>query len=168
MSKKEHNKKGRNIGDFLINGFKKTMSSGVGETNTIKYIKQRSFDVYSGVYDVFSIIFTSFAIIFYYLLGMFKIAKNIPHAFQMAAKNNFRLGIDSLKKNDPINARIRFFLSNMFYSKSSMTKYYIAYTYYMQHNLLKSLKYLQKSITLNSKNKRSLELLQEIEAELKS
>lgn len=153
---------------FLVNGAKKTMSPNVTNTNTAKYIKRRSVDMCNETLDILSIFWLSFGIIFYYILGIFKMAKNVPHAFRRAAQNNFRLGVEALASNNLIDARIRFLLSNLFYNKSATTKYYIAYIYYIQHNFSKSLKYLKQAISLQPNHKRSRELLKIIEIELKN
>ena len=153
---------------FLVNGAKKTMSPNVNNTNTAKYIKRRSVDICNETLDILSIFWLSFGIIFYYILGMFKMVKNVPHAFRRAAQNNFKLGIEALANNNLIDARIRFLLSNLFYNKSATTKYYIAYIYYMQRNFSKSLKYLKQAISLQPNHKRSRELLKMIEIELKN
>ena len=97
---------------------------------------------------------------------MFYSFKRMPHAFTRAAQNNFRIGIEMLKLNNLIDARIRFLLSNMFYSKSPTTKFYIAYVYFLQRNFKKSLKYLKQGIDLDSSNERIKKLLFQVEEEL--
>ena len=153
---------------FLVNGAKKTMSPNVNNTNTAKYIKRRSVDICNETLDILSIFWLSFGIIFYYILGMFKMAKNVPYAFRQAARNNFKLGVEALSSNNLIDARIRFLLSNLFYNKSATTKYYIAYIYYLQRNFSKGLKYLKQAISIQPNHKRSRELLKIIEIELKN
>lgn len=156
------------IYDFLATGFKRSMSPNIRNSHVVKHVKERTFDIYSCIRDVLYILLTSADIVLRCLLMLFGITKNFPYAFKKAAKNNFRLGLESLKTNNLIEARIRFLLSNMFYSKSATTKYYIAYTYYLQKNFSKSLKYLEQSIKINSKNKKSIELFKNIESEMKN
>ena len=156
------------IYDFLATGFKKSMSPNVKNSYVVKHVKERTFDIYSCMRDVLYILLTSADILFRCLLMLLKITKNFPDAFKKAAKNNFKLGLESLKINNLIEARIRFLLSNMFYNKSAATKYYIAYTYYLQKNFSKSLKYLEQSIKIDSKNKKSIELFKNIENEMKN
>ena len=155
--------KGKQLGNFLINGLKKTFSTNIRTSETINHIKHRSFDLYENIAGIAGVLWASIGIIFYAFIGMIRLAKDIPHAFSRAAQNNFRLGLENLKSNNLIDARIRFLLSNMFFSKSATTKYYIAYIYYRQNNISKSLKYLKQAIFLNPNHEKSLALLQELE-----
>ena len=163
----KNNSAKNHIYDFLATGFKKSISPNIRNSYVVKHVKERTFDIYSCVRDVLYILLTSADIIFRCFLMLFKMAKDFPNAFKRAAKNNFRLGMKSLKTNNLIEARMRFLLSNMFYNKSATTKYYIAYTYYRQKNLSKSLKYLEQAIKINSKDKKSIELFKNIESEIK-
>lgn len=164
---KQEIKSGKNrakqVVEFFKDGLKKSFSLDNDSIIVSKRIKERSFDLYNNFIDVFMIFFNAIAIIFYYFLGMFISLKDVPHGISRAAHNNFRLGLENLKKNDLIDARIRFLLSNMFYSKSATTKYYIAYVYYLQENYKKSLKYLRQSLAIDSSDERSLELLKLLE-----
>ena len=165
MNEENENKIGK-VRDFFSNGVKKTFSSTANTSDAIRHIKQRSTDLYSGFSNIFSVFITSFAILFYYIIGFFRLTKNIPQALSRAAQNNFRLGMEALKINNLIDARIRFLLSNLFYGKSATTKYYIAYVYYRQQNITKSLKYLKQALFIDNQHSRSLELLKEIEKQL--
>ena len=167
MTKLEDNK-GKKILKFFLNGLKKTMSPNTESVHITKRIKERSLDIVDNLIDFFYIIFNGIFIVIYYIFGMFLMAKDIPHAFTRAAHNNFRLGLENLKKNNLVDARIRLLLSNLFYSKSPTTKYYIAYTYYRQGNFSKSLQYLNQTVKLDSKNERAIALIKQIETELKA
>lgn len=160
---------GKKIFSMLSKGFKKTMSPDYDSSvYAVNRIKARSYDLYSNLRDFFYVIWMIFSIVFYYIIGAFKLLKIAPHAFSMAAKNNFRIGINMLEKNNLVDARIRFLLSNLFYNKSTTTKYYIAFVYYKQNNIKKSLKYLKQAINLNPSHERSIELLKEIEKSLEN
>ena len=156
------------IYNFFSSGFKKMMSPNVGNSFVTERIKSRSIDLFSIVIDVFYILFTSITIIFYCFYDLFKLTKDTRNVLNRAAKNNFRLGLEALKKNNLIDARIRFLLANMFYSKSPTIKYHIAYVYYLQRNFTKSLKYLKQSISLDSRHEKSIVLLQNIDVVLKT
>ena len=163
-----NNKKadGNKIASLAIKGFKRAMSSTVGEEVYVaKRIKARSYDLYANFRDFGSVIWNSILIVFYAIIGLFRLIIDTPHAFRRASQNNFRLGLESLKAGNLIDARIRFLLSNIFYGKSATTKYYIAYVYYLQGNYTKSLKYLKQSINIES-DERSATLLSKIEEAL--
>lgn len=160
---------GGKIASLAVSGFKKAMSSTVGEEVYVaKRIKARSYDLYANIRDFGSIILYTFLIIFYAMLGLFRLLMDAPHAFRRAAQNNFRLGLTALKAGNLIDARIRLLLSNMFYNKSATTKYYISYVYYLQGNYTKSLKYLKQSINIDATDKRANDLLLKIETALKN
>lgn len=158
----------KKVYSFFMTGLKKSISPSIKSSQTIKQIKKRTSDVYSCIQDVVLIFISAIDIVFQCILSMFKITKNIPQTLKKAAKNNFKLGLKALNTNNLIDARIRFLLSNMFYNKSAKTKYYIAYIYYRQRFFSKSLKYLQQSISIDSKNKQTIMLLNEIENEIKT
>jgi len=157
---------GKHVAVFLKDGFKKAMSVDTDTLVLSKRIKRRTVDLYSNFKDILAIFINSFLILFYFFVNLFRDAKKMPVAFRRAADNNFRLGLENLKKNNLIDARIRLLLSDIFYNKSSTTKYYIAYVYYRQNNFTKSLKYLKKSLAIKSDNIRAIELLKLIEDEL--
>ncbi|GEM_PF-7105860 len=160
---------GGKIASLAVKGFKRAMSSTVGEEVYVaKRIKARSYDLYANFRDFGFIIWTTIQIIFYAIIGFFRIIKDFPRAFRRASQNNFRLGLIDLKAGNLIDARIRFLLSNMFYGKSSTTKYYIAYVYYLQGNYTKSLKYLKQSISIDATDERANALLLKIEEALKN
>ena len=167
MNNEENNKSYNKIYNFFADGFKKSISPNIRKSRTANYVKERTFDVYSCIKDVIYIFLTSAEIIIRCFIEFFKITKNIPNAFRKAAKNNFKLGLESLKKNNLIDARIRFLLANLFYNKSAKIKYYIAYVYYKQRSFSKSLKYLEQSISIDSKNKKYISLFKEINNEIK-
>jgi len=162
----QEDSKGKKILKFFYNGLKKSMSPNMDGVYVAKKIKERSTDVYNNVLDFAYIIVNGFLIVFYYIFGMFIMAKDIPHAFTRAAQNNFRLGLENLKKNNIIDARIRLLLSNLFYSKSATTKYYIAYTYYRQGNFAKSLKYLNQALKIDSANDKARALIEQIDNDI--
>ena len=165
MSDSGENKKWQ-VGKMIANSFKTTFSTSIRTSDSVNYIKRRGFDMYENVSGVTGILWKSLTIIFYACVGMFRLTMDIPHALSRAAHNNFRLGLENLKSNNLIDARIRFLLSNLFFSKSATTKYYIAYVYYRQQNFTKSLNYLKQAISLNPRHDKSLALLQVIESEL--
>jgi hypothetical protein len=101
------------------------------------------------------------------LFGFVADTKLIMETRHKAGKNNYILGVQMLKENFLPDAKIRFLLSDMFYNKSAMTKYYIAYIYYLEGNYNKSLQYLKKSVTLRPTMKISSDLLAKIENDMK-
>ena len=160
---------GGKIADLAVKGFKKAMSSTVGEEVYVaKRIKARSYDLYANIRDFGSIIWYTLLIVFYATIGLFRLLIDVPRAFSRAAQNNFRLGLIELKAGNLIDARIRLLLSNMFYGKSAITKYYISYIYYLQGNYTKSLKYLKQSINIDATDRRANDLLLKIETALKN
>ena len=158
---------GNKIASLAVKGFKRAMSSTVGEEVYVaKRIKARGYDLYANFRDFGFIIWNSILIVFYAIIGLFRLIIDAPHAFRRASQNNFRLGLEDLKAGNLIDARIRFLLSNMFYSKSATTKYYIAYVYFLQENYKTSLKYLKQSINIDSNDDRVKALLSKIEEAL--
>ena len=71
-----------------------------------------------------------------------------------------------LKRNNILDARMRFLMSNVMFRKSPTTKYYIAYTYFLSSDYKKSLKYLKDALTINNKHSKSIELVKQIEEKL--
>ena len=158
------NNNGKKVTNFIKTGMKKVFSTNVGGDNYVtNKVKERSYDLYSNLRDFAGIAVQCVLFIFDYTISLLYNLAILPSAIKKASQNNFRLGLESLKLNNVIEARIRFLLSNMFYHKSATTKYYIAYTYFLQGNNKKSLKYLQQALKLNSSHEKSLALLQKIE-----
>ena len=158
------NNNGKKVANFIKTGMKKAFSANVGGDNYVtNKVKERSYDLYSNVRDFVEIAVQCILLIFEYAISLIYNIAILPSAIKRASQNNFRLGLESLKLNNVIEARIRFLLSNMFYRKSATTKYYIAYTYFMQGNNKKSLKYLQQALKLNSSHEKSIALLRKIE-----
>ena len=162
---KESRKIGKKITDALWSGVKRSFSSNSqrDELYAVSRMKDRGYDLYITFRDFFYAIWLLGAFLFYYTIGLIRTAKSIPHGMTRVSANNFRLGLELLRKNDLMEARIRFLLSNLFYSKSPATKYYIAYIYFLQHNYVKSLKYIRQSIQIEKPDKRTIELVKLIE-----
>lgn len=156
--------KGKKVANFIKTGMKKAFSANVGNDNYVaNKVKERSYDLYSNIRDFVGIAVQCVLFICDYTISLLYNIFILPSAIKKASQNNFRLGLESLKLNNVIEARIRFLLSNMFYHKSATTKYYIAYTYFLQGNNKKSLKYLQQALKLNSSHEKSIALVQKIE-----
>ncbi len=114
--------KGKKILSVISNGIKKTMSPNYdSDIYAINRIKARGYDLYSNLRDFFYVILMMLSIVYYYIVSVFKLLRMSPYVFSMAAKNNFRIGINMLEKNNLVDAKIRFLLSNMFYNKSATT-----------------------------------------------
>ena len=154
----------KKVTNFIKTGMKKAFSANAGGSNYVtNKVKERSYDLYSNIRDFMGIAVQCVLFIFDYTISLIYNLAILPSAIKQASQNNFRLGLESLKLNNIIEARIRFLLSNMFYNKSATTKYYISYTYFLQGNNKKSLKYLQQALKLNSSHEKSIALLQKIE-----
>ena len=161
-------KKFNKVATFVKNGFKNAMTTRGNEiAHTNEVVKSGIVGVVLTFKDFFIFLGSGVVFLFYYLLNTIITFKTIPSQFQKAAKNNFRLGISALRYNNIVDARIRFLLSNMFFNKSPTTKYYVAYSYYLEHKYTKSLKYLRSALQLEPDNKKCIGLVKQIEEELK-
>ncbi|MEN9782536.1 MAG: hypothetical protein RL208_689 [Pseudomonadota bacterium] len=114
-----------------------------------------------------NILFYAWLVVKKVLFGFIADTKLIMETRHKAGKNNYVLGVKMLKENFLPDAKVRFLLSDMFYNKSAMTKYYIAYIYYLEGNYNKSLRYLKESVNLRPSMKISSELLEKIENDMK-
>lgn len=152
---------------FIKSGVRNSLFTREREkTHTSERLMENGVGLFVAFKDFFALIGAGLVLMFYYLIGIFFSLKSIPSQLKNASKNNFHLGIEALKANNLLDARIRFLLADMFFSKSPTIKYYIAFTYYLGHKHKKSLKYLKKAIDIDPENKRCIALVSQIEKEL--
>ena len=155
------------IWSFVKSGVKNSLfTRDRDKTHTNERLMENGIGLFIAFKDFFALIGSGLVLMFYYLIGIFFSLKSIPSQLKNASKNNFHLGIEALKANNLLDARIRFLLADMFFSKSPTIKYYIAFTYYLGHKHKKSLKYLKKAIDIDPENKRCIALVSQIEKEL--
>lgn len=152
--------------NFIKTNAKKTITSSSNKTEVTTTIKQYGYTFYNLFHDIFILIKSLCGLLYSYTFGLFATIKIFKSESKKAAKNHFHIGLEMLKMNNLLDARIRFLISNMFFKKSPTTKYYIAYTYYLSHNYKKSLKYIKEAININNKHQRSIELMKLIEKEI--
>ncbi len=154
----------------ILNFFKTNAKNKIiysnSKTEVATTMKQYGYTFYNIFHDI-GVLIKSLAILLYsYTFGLFSTIKLFKEESKKAAKNNFQIGLEMLKMNNLLDARIRFLMSNMFFKHSPTTKYYIAYTYYLSHDYKKSLKYIKEAININNKHQRSIKLMKNIEEEL--
>lgn len=152
--------------EFIKTNAKKTITSSSNKTEVTTTIKQYGHTFYNLFHDIFLLIKSLCGLLYSYTFGLFSTIKIFKEESKKAAKNHFHIGLEMLKMNNLLDARMRFLISNMFFKKSPTTKYYIAYTYYLSHNYKKSLKYIKEAININNKHQRSIELMKLIEKEI--
>lgn len=155
------------IWSFIKSGVRNSLfTRDRDKTHTNERLMENGIGLFIAFKDFFALIGSGLVLMFYYLIGIFFSLKSIPSQLKNASKNNFHLGIEALKANNLLDARIRFLLADMFFSKSPTIKYYIAFTYCLGHKHKKSLKYLKKAIDIDPENKRCIALVSQIEKEL--
>lgn len=154
--------------EAIKKGIKTSFSISNSKSEVAKTVKSYTYTLWQIIKD-FGLIFKSLLLILYSVsFGMIVSIAMIKKESKKASTNNFKLGLESLKLNNLTSARIRFLLSNIFYSKSATTKYYIAYTYFLSQNYKMCLKYIKKAISINQNHKKSIELMKKVEKELHS
>lgn len=116
--------------------------------------------------DIFRLFRAFFSLIYSSTFGFFATLRLFKKESKKAAKNHFHIGLEMLKRNNILDARMRFLMSNVMFRKSPTTKYYIAYTYFLSSDYKKSLKYLKDALTINNKHNKSIELVKQIEDKL--
>ena len=136
------------------------------DSEIIKGMAERGVEMKNLFTDFFSLLISCAKWLYYYVFNLFTATKTIRKESKRAAVNNFRIGLMMLKMNKVLDAKIRFLMSNMFFKKSPLTKYYIAYTFFLEHKYTKSLKYIHDAIKLDPKHQRSIELMHAIEKEM--
>ena len=136
------------------------------DSEIIKGMAERGVEMKNLFTDFFSLLISCAKWLYYYVFNLFTATKTIRKESKRAAVNNFRIGLMMLKMNKVLDAKIRFLMSNMFFKKSPLTKYYIAYTFFLEHKYTKSLKYIHDAIKLDPKHQRSIELMRAIEKEM--
>lgn len=136
------------------------------DSDIIKGMVERGTEMKNLFTDFFSLLISCAKWLYYYIFNLFTATKTIRKESKRAAVNNFRIGLIMLKMNKVLDAKIRFLMSNMFFKKSPLTKYYIAYTFFLEHKYTKSLKYIHDAIKLDPKHQRSIELMHAIEKEM--
>lgn len=167
MSENKKQNKADKVFSFVKRGLKYSIfTRDEDRSRTNEIIKGGIVGTILTLKDFLVFIGSGVVVCFYYIINIFFTFKTLPSQFKKSAKNNFRLGLEALKVNNIIDARIRFLLSNMFFSKSPTTKYYIAYSYYLQHKYTKSLKYLKSALQIEPEHERCIGLVKQIEAEL--
>ena len=137
-----------------------------GDSEMIKSVVERGTEMKNLFVNVFSLLASCGRWLYYYIFNLFSTTKQIRKESKRAAVNNFRIGLMMLKMNKVLDAKIRFLMSNMFFKGSPLTKYYIAYTFFLEHKYTKSLKYIHEAIKLDPKHQRSIELMHAIEKEI--
>ena len=152
--------------NFLKKGTKNVFFRSNNNDSASMTIKQYGNIVYNIFFDIYKLFSSLLGLLYSYTFGLFSTLKLFKAESKKAAKNNFRIGLEMLKANNIFDARIRFMMSNMFFNKSPTTKYYIAYTYYLSKDYKKSLKYINQSISIDNRYKRSIDLLKVIEKEM--
>ena len=136
------------------------------DSEMIKSMVDRGVEIKNLFKDLFSLFIACIKWLYYYIFHLFSTTKQIRKESKRAAVNNFRIGLIMLKMNKVLDAKIRFLMSNMFFKGSPLTKYYIAYTFFLEHKYTKSLKYIHEAIKLDPKHQRSIELMHAIEKEM--
>ena len=136
------------------------------DSEIIKGMIERGKEMKNLFTDFFSLLWSCIKWLYYYIFNLFSATKQIRKESKRAAVNNFRIGLMMLKMNKVLDAKIRFLMSNMFFKKSPLTKYYIAYTFFLEHKYTKSLKYIHEAIKLDPRHQRSMELMHTIEKEM--
>lgn len=158
--------KKKTILNFITTHAKKTITYSNSKSEVATTMKQYGYTFYNIFHDIGSLIKALVGLLYSYTFGLFSTIKAFKEESKKAAKNHFHIGLEMLKVNNLLDARIRFLMSNMFFKQSPTTKYYIAYTYYLSHNYKKSLKYIKEAININNKHQRSIELMKRIEQEI--
>jgi len=162
----ESNEKAKRLLHFVGRETKKMFKPISSDSEMIKSMVDRGAEIKSLFKDLFSLLISCIKWLYYYIFHLFSTTKQIRKESKRAAVNNFRIGLIMLKMNKVLDAKIRFLMSNMFFKKSPLTKYYIAYTFFLEHKYTKSLKYIHEAIKLDPKHQRSIELMHAIEKEM--
>ena len=148
---------------FVRRNFKQPLSRYTNDSAVIDSMKSYGNILQITVRDVFRLFRAFFSLIYRFTFGFFSTLRLFKKESKKAAKNNFHLGLEMLKTNNILDARMRFLMSNMMFRKSPTTKYYIAYTYFLSNNYKKSLKYLKDGLSIDNKHYKSIELVKQIE-----
>ena len=148
---------------FIKRNLKQPLSRYTDDSAVIDSVKNYGNIVGITTRDVYRLFRAFFSLMYSATFGFFATLKLFKQESKKAAKNHFHIGLEMLKRNNIIDARMRFLMSNMMFSKSPTTKYYIAYTYFLSHNYKKSLKYLKDGLFINNQHHKSIELVKQIE-----
>ena len=151
---------------FVGHETKKMFRPISNDSEIIRGMAERCTEMKNLFTDFFSLLWSCAKWLHYYIFNLFSATKQIRSEGKRAAVNNFRIGLIMLKMNKVLDAKIRFLMSNMFFKKSPLTKYYIAYTFFLEHKYTKSLKYIHEAIKLDPRHQRSIELMHAIEKEM--
>lgn len=151
---------------FVGHETKKMFKPISNDSEIIRGMAERCTEMKNLFTDFFSLLWSCAKWLHYYIFNLFSATKQIRSEGKRAAVNNFRIGLIMLKMNKVLDAKIRFLMSNMFFKKSPLTKYYIAYTFFLEHKYTKSLKYIHEAIKLDPRHQRSIELMHAIEKEM--
>ncbi len=162
----EGNDRARRLLHFVGRETKKMFKPVSSDSEMIKSMAERGTEMKNLFTDFFSLLISCARWLYYYIFNLFSATKQIRKESKRAAVNNFRIGLMMLKMNKVLDAKIRFLISNMFFKKSPLTKYYIAYTFFLEHKYTKSLKYIHEAIKLDPKHQRAIELMHAIEKEM--
>ena len=151
---------------FIRRNLKQPLSRYTNDSAVVDSVKSYGNIFSLTIQDVYRLFRAFFSLIYSFTFGFFSTLKLFKNESKKAAKNHFHIGLEMLKRNNILDARMRFLMSNMMFRKSPTTKYYIAYTYFLSNNYKKSLKYLKDGLSINSRHNKSIELVKQIEEKL--
>ena len=151
---------------FIRRNLKQPLSRYTNDSAVVDSVKSYGSIFSLTIRDIYRLFRAFFSLIYSSTFGFFATLKLFKNESKKAAKNHFHIGLEMLKRNNILDARMRFLMSNMMFRKSPTTKYYIAYTYFLSHNYKTSLKYLKDGLSINSHHNKSLELVKQIEGKL--
>ena len=148
---------------FIRRNLKQPLSRYTNDSAVVDSVKSYGNIFSLTIRDVYRLFRAFFSLIYSSTFGFFATLKLFKNESKKAAKNHFHIGLEMLKRNNILDARMRFLMSNMMFRKSPTTKYYIAYTYFLSNNYKKSLKYLKDGLFINNQHHKSIELVKQIE-----
>lgn len=148
---------------FIKRNLKQPLSRYTNDSAVVDSVKSYGNIFSLTIRDVYRLFRAFFSLIYSFTFGFFSTLKLFKKESKKSAKNHFHIGLEMLKRNNILDARMRFLMSNMMFRKSPTTKYYIAYTYFLSNNYKKSLKYLKDGLFINNQHHKSIELVKQIE-----
>ena len=148
---------------FIRRNLKQPLSRYTNDSAVVDSVKSYGSIFSLTIRDIYRLFRAFFSLIYSSTFGFFATLKLFKNESKKAAKNHFHIGLEMLKRNNILDARMRFLMSNMMFRKSPTTKYYIAYTYFLSNNYKKSLKYLKDGLSINNHHNKSIELVKQIE-----